>query len=117
MGIFSGLFGKKKLDIQELQQPLIEEMCGALIDLLPQHWTAATLEITVTRDGKNQSITHSIRSPEGHPDVVVVNPELADAVRRLQLLCDEHGHKFTKLTFRVDADPQGEWSFDSNWEY
>lgn len=118
MGLFSGLFGSKKPNIQELQEPLIEEMGGALIDSLPEQWTAATLEITVARhpDGK-QAINHSIRNPQGLRDVVVVSPPLADVVRRLQLLCDEHGHKFTKLTFRVHSDPQGEWSFDSDWQY
>jgi hypothetical protein len=118
MGLLGGLFGKKKPDIQELQAPLIEEIGGALIDLLPQHWTAAVLELTVTNNpdgtvGNN----HAIRSPQGHRDIVVAGPPLYDATRRLQLLCYEHGHKFTKLTFRVHSDPKGEWSFDSDWQY
>ncbi len=118
MGLFSGVFGSKKPSIQELQQPLLEEMGGALIDLLPERWNAATLEVTVTRNPEGtQAINHSIRNPQGLSDVVVVSPALADVVRRLQLICDEHGHKFTKLTFRVSCDSQGEWDFDSEWQY
>jgi hypothetical protein len=117
MGLFDKLFGKPKQNTHaEWQVPIIQEICITLIRIIPPQWNSVTLILDVPEHGIGKGLTHSIKSPEGHTDVVMPNMEVFAATRKLEL-----GWLERKSTFKraiISAQRNGEdWNIKSDYEH
>lgn len=103
-------------NIMEQMTPILQRLAHALLEVIPDGWSEATLRAEVRRSTEGTSITHSIRS-ELHPNEVAVgNDEVFTAARELQLLCDAAGQPWSVLLLRVEQ-VDGEWRFKLDFQY
>jgi hypothetical protein len=103
-------------NLMEQMTPHLQRLARALVEVIPEGWSEATLRAEVSRSGEGTSITHSISS-ELHPNGVAVgNDELFLEVRELQLLCDGAGQPWSALVLRVEQSG-AEWGVKLNFEY
>src|SRR5579871_1192566 len=85
MGLFNKLFGKRNPRDAQWQVPVVQEICAALIRIIPPNWNAVVLTLDVPEHGIGKGLTHVIKSPEGHKDVVMPTMEVFAATRKLEL--------------------------------
>jgi hypothetical protein len=104
--------------LQDEQGPIDLEIVNELVDLTPEHWNSATLEIQSARlpDGRD-SLKMSIASPEGYRDLVEPTDALFHAARKLVLLMRRHGHQLRKATYITRLTPEEDWDFNAKYEY
>jgi hypothetical protein len=116
MDLFDTIFGKRTGADSAGQMPGVQGICAALFPLLPPHWNAVTLTLSVPAHGLGQGLAHSISSPEGHPGVVTPTPELCAAIQKLELVWLEHKATFKRVI--VSAQRTGkDWNVQSEYEY
>lgn len=116
MGLFDKLFGRQRqvTDAQR-QVPVIQEVCVTLIRLLPPHWNAVALSLDVPDHGLGKGLTHSIKSPEGHRDVVMPTMEVFAATRKLELGWVERKGTFKRAIISAQRDGE-DWKIKSDYE-
>ena len=66
---------------------------------------------------QNTSLNITVKSPEGHPDIVEPSAEIYTAVLDLYDLFKRHGHPWKKVTYMVTLQPEGGWRFEANFGY
>jgi hypothetical protein len=117
MGLFDKLFGKGQAAADaEWQQPVIQEICITLIDIIPPHWNSVALTLGVPEQGLGEGLSHSIASPEDHKDVVTPTMEVFAATRKLELGWVERKSTFKKAI--ISAQRNGEdWAIKSEYEH
>jgi hypothetical protein len=117
MGFLDKLLGKRQNNSQpEWQAPVVQEICIMLIRIIPPHWTAVVLALDVPEHGIGKGLTHSIRSPEGHKDVVMPTMEVFAATRKLELGWVERKSTFKRAI--ITAERNGEdWNIKSDYEH
>jgi hypothetical protein len=102
----------------EHQEQLYSAIASELIELTPETWQAAVLDVAADRSRAGAfGMTHSIRSPEGHREPIVPSDELFDMTHSLLKFFEEFGQPWTRMTFSVKALPEEGWSFSSELEY
>ena len=102
MSFFSRLFGKGASDAW--QQPLFEALFLALIRNLPSHWNGAVLTLEAPPQGLGHGVSRSIRSPEGHLDIVSPSEDLLRATRKVELAFKKRGMLWKRATIRMQKD-------------
>jgi hypothetical protein len=98
---------------QRQQAEIYQDMAQELIALTPEHWDSAVLELSTGEEG----ISHSIWSDEGHRDVVAPSMDLFGHTRLLELLFMRYECMWQVAKFRVFLRPDGNWSFEVEYEY
>lgn len=117
MGFFNKLFGKRQNNANgQWQTPVVQEICIALIHIIPATWNSVVLTLEVPEHGLGKGLAHSISSPEGHKDVVTPTMEVFAATRKLELGWVERKSTFKKAI--ISAQRTGEdWSIKSDYEH
>lgn len=102
----------------ERQTPIIDAIGGELIELTPEHWREAVLEIRVEvmPDG-TQAMAHTILSPEGHRELVTPGDHMFELTRRLYLLFAEYEQPWRRATCRVHQAPDESWRISVDYAY
>ena len=95
------------------QAEIYQDLAQELVALTPEHWESAVLEISATEEGVRQSIW----SDEGHKDVVTPSTDLFGYTRLLELLFIRYDCMFKTARFRVFLGPDGDWSFEVDYDY
>lgn len=103
----------EQAEFQRQQAEIYREIARELIASTPEHWDSAVLELSVSEEG----IGHSICSDEEHIDAVVPSMELFGHVRQLELLFLRYECLWKVATFRVFLVPDGNWSYQVDYEY
>jgi hypothetical protein len=103
-------------DLHEEMTLILRRLASALIEIIPETWTEATLRAEVQRSEEGTSISHSIESEQHPHDVVVGRDDLFRATRELQLLCDEAGQPWSGLIVRAQQVDE-QWRFTTKFEY
>jgi hypothetical protein len=117
MGLLDKLFGKTKQNSHaEWQVPIVQEICITLIRIIPPHWNSVALVLDVPEHGLGKGLSHSIKSPEGHNDVVMPTMEVFAAARKFELGWVERRSTFKRAI--ISAQRNGEdWSINSDYEH
>ena len=104
--------------LQDHQAPLDLEIVGELIDILPEDWEAATLEIEYAPlPDDRESLKIGIRSPEGLRDLVEPSDALFDSARRLVKLMEQYGHHLSNAVYVAELTPEEQWDFKAKYKY
>jgi hypothetical protein len=90
----------------------------ALVDLVPQNWTKAELDVSQKfhRNGA-ASIAHMIRNPDGLRGAIEPSDELYEATRRLTLAAQRRGHRLKRAHYLVELTADQDWTFRARYEY
>jgi len=104
--------------LQEEQGPVDLRIVNELVDLTPEHWHSAVLEIqhALVSDGK-ESLRLSIKSPEGEREFLEPTETLFDAARELVALTNRYGHHLRRATYITEMTTDGDWDFTAKYEY
>lgn len=101
----------------EIDRGIIEEVVAAT----PESWNAAVLTVErVERPGSDvETLAVEIRSPEGHPEVIVPPDELYELVRRLDLVIrGATGRAWRSVRYLITHDPSDDsWGANAKFEY
>src|SRR5437762_13708075 len=105
-------------NLQELQRPIDEAMARALVEVIPESWEAAELEITRSEQGDQEpTFKHVISSPEGHRDMIMPSDDIFEAAFKLGDLFAEHGKPWKRVVYRVNYRPNGKWKYSADFTY
>lgn len=117
MGLFDKFFGRQNQNANaEWQVPVVQEICITLVRIIPPHWNAVALYLEVPEHGIGKGLAHTIKSPEGHKDVVTPGMEVFSATRKLELGWVERKKTFKRAI--ISAQRSGEdWSIKSEYEH
>lgn len=117
MGLLDKLFRKpKQVRDAQWQVPAVQEICITLIRIIPRHWNAVALILDVPEYGMGKGLTHSIKSPEGHKDVVTPTMEVFAATRKFELGWIERKSTFKRAIISAQRDGE-DWSIKSDYEH
>ena len=117
MGLLDKLFGKpKKVTDAQWQVPAVQEICVTLVRIIPPHWNAVALTLDVPDHGIGKGLSHSIKSPEGHKDVVMPTMEVFEATRKFELGWIERKGTFKRAIISAQRDGE-DWSLKSDYEH
>ena len=102
----------------ERQTSLINEIGTTIVELTPEHWREAVLEVEVElRPGGIQGMVHAITSPEGHREPVTPDDTLFELTRRLYLLFSDYEQPWKNASFRVYQTGEDTWKFKVKYSY
>lgn len=91
-------------DAADWSQPLHGAAWGGLIGVRPDDWNSGVLEVSVTSDAANTSISDEITSDKGKPGFPTPDENLHRAIRELQLAYYERDWRFRRALIRVWYD-------------
>ena len=100
----------------EWQGPILTNLWGAVIGVLPAHWEAAELELAATDRGFGAGLSHSISGPPGSRGLAVPDDAVFEASRRLELGFVERGLAFRRAVARVAHNGEA-WDCNVQYEY
>jgi hypothetical protein len=103
--------------LQAEEGPLDEEIAGEIIELTPESWRSAVLEVAYEVEAGIDRYSHVITSPEGHLEPIVPSEKLFDATHRLGLLFRKHGRHWRRAFYRVDIREDGTSTYVATFEY
>lgn len=104
----------KQEEFQGRQQEIYPKLALELINLIPQEWYSAVLELNKSKEGMG----HSIYSDEGYTNVIVPSMELYEQTRKLELLFKEYGPVWENADFKVSWDDANEdWKYSVEYMY
>lgn len=123
-GILQQLFGRKQGHDTQWQVPLVQEICVAMIRLVPQDWNSVALVLEVTERGLGSGLSHSAITPtpvaDFHlqdPHFVTPDAQVIAATRQLELAWVEHRGTFKRAIIMATRDAQGGWDIRSEYEH
>lgn len=103
--------------VPEDEQALLEAIVDAMIEATPESWGGVSLAVVVESSAGVDRMLHQISSPDGLNDRVEPTDELCDATRRIYLHAKRKAVPWTRATFQARRQPDGRWTFVSDFEY
>ncbi len=125
MGLLERLFGRRKDSADEQWQvPIVQEICVAMLQLVPEGWESAYLVLEVPAEGLGKGLSHSaITRDRPAPDGRVragefVTPDMAvmAATRKLELGWLERQKTFKRVIISATDAGDG-WQIRSDYEH
>ncbi len=124
MSLFRRLLrGRKQQDDAQWQTPNVQEICIAMIRLIPDTWDSAALVLEVPEKGMGTGLSHSPITPQPlkdfavrGPDFVMPDNEVFAATRKLELGWMERKGTFKRAIITARKDEEG-WQIQSEYEH
>jgi hypothetical protein len=124
MGLLERIFGRRKDGADEQWQvPIVQEICVAMLRLVPQDWKSAYLVLEVTDSGLGSGLSHSAitrqRSADGmlrSGEFVTPDMEVMAATRKLELGWLERKKTFKRAIISATDNGDG-WEIRSDYEH
>jgi hypothetical protein len=104
-------------DLQKEQQEIDARIVYELIEVIPETWNTAVMEVDYLEDGENQRYSHSIKNPEGLKGIAFPSDAIFVATRELFLVFKKHGFSCKKVVYTISLEPEGDWSYQAKFEY
>ncbi|MDB5295005.1 MAG: hypothetical protein JWO31_988 [Phycisphaerales bacterium] len=95
-------------------EPLVAAVGNAVIDLLPDDWDAAVLDVTAAADG---GLAHAITHPRRARAWVAPSIELAARTADLLAPFRARGEPWTRARVEVDRTADGEWGYEVGFSF
>jgi len=105
------------MTLQAEETSIDQEIANELIELTPDWWDSAVLEVTYSSEQGVETYSHEISSPEKHKDVVFPSEMLFDATHRLSMLFQRYGRRWHKAIFEVQLQEDRSWKYTVRFEY
>lgn len=125
MSLFNRIFGKPRDVVDEQWQvPVVQEICSAMIQQIPEHWHRASIVLEVPEHGIGRGLAHSAITPEPALDMALrstdfVTPDAAvmAATRQLELGWVARKATFKRVIITAIEDAAGNWDIRSDYEH
>lgn len=95
------------MTLQDEETFIDQEIVNAVVELIPESWDRAVLEVDYSIDHRNETFDHTIFSPDSHRDLVEPSDLIYDATFRLQKLFRKYGGIWTKVRYDIAIDDDG----------
>lgn len=95
------------MTLQDEETPIDQEIVNGVVELIPETWNRAVLEVDYSIDDRGEGFEHTIFNPDGHRDVVAPSDSIYDATFRLQQLFRRYGGIWTKVRYEIVIDDDG----------
>ena len=122
MGLWERLAGRRRPADDQWQAPIVQEICIAMLRLVPKDWKSAYLVLKVAEEGLGGGLSHSAisRNASEHGvlrDAEFVSPdmEVFTATRKLELGWMERGKTFKRVIISAIDDDNG-WEIRSDYD-
>jgi len=103
--------------LQEEETPIDQQIVNELVELTPEWWKSAVLEVTFSDVGGVERYSHVISSPEGHKEPIDPSEALHRATYRLGELFRQHGRRWKSARYEVRLQQGGTWKYTVNFVY
>lgn len=103
--------------LQEEEASIDEEIVNELIELTPEPWHSAALEVTYSTENGVEKYAHVISSLEGHKEPVFPSDKLYAATRELGLLFRRHGKQWRQARYEIRLQQDDSWKYTVDFEY
>jgi hypothetical protein len=103
--------------LKEEETPIDQEIVNELVELTPEWWKAAVLDVTFSEDGGVERYEHVISSPEGHKEPVDSSAELLDATYRLGQVFRRHGRHWKTAKYAIYLKQDNSWKYTVDFSY
>ena len=121
MSFWKRLFGKRD---SQWQVPIVQEICLAMIQIVPNDWNSVALVLEVPPEGLGSGLHHSAITKEPVKDLKLVNSEfvtpdmsVVNATRKLELGWNERKGTFKRAIILATKDTNGDWEIRSDYEH
>ena len=104
-------------NLQEEHNAVDTEIVRELIQIIPDDWDRATLEVEYSNDGENEAYSHSIKHPEKSISIVTPSNEIYELTREQSLIFQKYGHQWKKAVYSINSNLDGDWDYRVNFEY
>jgi hypothetical protein len=122
MGFWDSLWARRRESGDQWQTPIVQEICIAMLQLVPKEWKSAYLVLDVSDDGLGNGLVHSAITPQLSEDGAVhdaafVLPDMAvmAATRNLELGLMERRKTFKRVIISAVADGE-DWQVRSDYD-
>lgn len=95
------------MTLQDEETPIDQEIVNEVVELIPEAWDRAVLEVEYSIDDRGEAFEHTIFSPDGHRDLVEPSDLIYDATFRLQQLFRKYDGIWTKVRYEIAIDDEG----------
>jgi hypothetical protein len=103
--------------LQEEEGPIDEAIVNELVELTPEWWRSAALEVTYSTENGIEKYAHIIRSLDGHKDPVLPSDKLYATTHDLGLLFRRHGKQWKRARYEIRLQDDGTWKYTVDFEY
>jgi hypothetical protein len=103
--------------LQEEETPIDQEIVNELVELTPEWWNAAVLDVSFLENDGVERYEHIISSPEGHKEPIDPSAELIDATYRLGQVFRRHGHHWKTAKYAIQLKQDGSWKYTVDFSY
>jgi hypothetical protein len=104
-------------NLQEEQQSIDSRIVCELVEIIPDTWNDAILQIEYVKNGETESYSHTIKNPEGASISAFPSDALYLATRELSIVFRKYGYQWKKVIYTISLLPDGDWSYKANFEY
>ena len=124
MSFLQKIFGKRQaVQDEQWQVPIVQQICIAMINQIPENWDNAVLVLEPTEKGIGTGLSHSAITPRARKDFALhdgefVTPdmEVMAATRQLELGWVERKGTFKKAIISAICDGE-DWDIKSEYEH
>ena len=103
--------------LQEEEAPIDEAIVNELVELTPERWRSAALEVTYSTENGVEKYAHVISSLEGHKEPVFPSEKLYAETHDLGLLFRRHGKQWKRARYEIRLQDDGSWKYTVDFDY
>jgi hypothetical protein len=122
MGLWTKLLGRRNATSDQWQTPIVQEICIAMLRLVPKDWKSAYLVLTVPDEGLGRGLSHSAITRQLSEDgalrdaeFVTADMEVFAATRKLELGWMGRRKTFERAIISAIDDGNG-WQIRSEYD-
>jgi len=104
-------------ELQTEERAIDEEIVNELVELTPEWWRSAALDVACTLDQGVEKCSHVISSLESYKEPVFPSEKLFTATHKLALLFRRHGKQWKRARYEIRLQDDGSWKYNVNFEY
>jgi hypothetical protein len=103
--------------LQEEEARIDREIVNELVELTPEWWKVAVLDVRFSDDDGIERYEHVISNPEGHNEPVDPSAELLDATYRLGQVFRCYGRHWQTAKYVIHLQQDGSWKYTVDFGY
>ncbi|MEW6363638.1 MAG: hypothetical protein AB1714_03250 [Acidobacteriota bacterium] len=103
--------------LQEEEAPIDEAIVNEVVELTPEWWRSAALEVTYSSEDGIEKYAHVISSLDGHKEPVVPSDKLYAATHDLGSLFRRDGKHWKRVRYEIRLQDDGSWKYTVAFEY
>jgi hypothetical protein len=104
-------------NLKDEETPIDREIVNELVELTPEWWKAAVLDVSFSEKDGVARYEHVISSPEGQKEPIDPSAELLDATYRLGQVFRRHGRHWRNAGYSIHLQQDGKWKYTVDFGY